>query len=102
MQRRRQTSLLARTDNVAPKYYCRDSDSRVMAQLSAFAARTDINHATFSYAWLPHNGVTAPIVGAPKSPHMDDAVAAIDMSLSAEDIAELEAPFESHSGIGHR
>ena len=95
------STLRAKTDDVAQKYYCRDSDARVLAQLGALAARRDGRHATLAYAWLLHRGVTAPIVGATKVRHVDDAVAALDVILSAGEIAELEAPYEPHPVIGH-
>jgi aryl-alcohol dehydrogenase-like predicted oxidoreductase len=45
--------------------------------------------------------VTAPIVGASKPHHLDDAVAALDIKLSAEDIAALEEPYVPHPVLGH-
>lgn len=99
--RKEDTTVRAKTDDIAQKYYSRDSDARVLAQLGMLAARKGIAHATLAYAWLLHKGVTAPVVGATKSRHVDDAVAAIDVNLSADEIAELEAPYEPHPVIGH-
>jgi len=95
------STLRAKTDDVAQKYYCRDSDARVLGQLGALAGRRNVSHATLAYAWLLHKGVTAPVVGATKAGHVDDAVAALDMMLSAGEIAELEASYEPHPVIGH-
>ena len=53
-------------------------------------------------AWLLHQpGVTAPIVGASKLPHLDDAVAALDLELSAEELAQLAEPYRPHAVRGH-
>ncbi|MGE5117291.1 MAG: aldo/keto reductase, partial [Betaproteobacteria bacterium] len=46
------------------------------------------------------SGVTAPIVGATKLQHLDDAVAALDLALSPEDVAALEAPYVPHAVAG--
>lgn len=51
-------------------------------------------------AWTLAKGVAAPIVGATKVPHFDAAVRAVDLSLSAEDVAYLEAPYKAHEIVG--
>ncbi|MBN3803265.1 aldo/keto reductase [Paraburkholderia sp. Ac-20336] len=94
-------TLRARTDDVAQKYYCRDSDARVLTRLGELAARRNLSHATLAYTWLLHKNVTAPVIGATQQAHVEDAVAAIDVNLSADEIAELEAPYEPHPVIGH-
>ena len=53
-------------------------------------------------AWLLHKpGVTAPIVGATKLEHLEDALAAADLSLSAGEIGRLEEPYVTHPVLGH-
>jgi aryl-alcohol dehydrogenase (NADP+) len=53
-------------------------------------------------AWLYGKpGVTAPIVGATKMTHLDAAIRALDVVLTAEEIATLEAPYRSHEVRGH-
>ena len=53
-------------------------------------------------AWLLHKpGVTAPIVGATKLSHLDDAVAAVDVTLSEDEIKLLEQPYQPHPILGH-
>ncbi|MGQ7932658.1 aldo/keto reductase [Paraburkholderia sp. D1E] len=91
----------AKTDDVVQKYYCRDSDKRVVDVLSGLAAQKGISNATLAYAWLLHKGVTAPVVGATKLFHLDQAVAALDVTLTNEEAASLEAPYEPHPVIGH-
>lgn len=95
------TTERAKTDNIAQGYYYRDSDFRVVAELSALAAEKGVSNATLAYAWLLHKGVTAPIVGASKLPQLDQAVAALDVALSAADLARLEAAYEPHPVLGH-
>lgn len=52
-------------------------------------------------AWLLHNpAVTAPIVGATKMSHLDDAVASVGLELSEDEIARLEAPYTPHAVSG--
>ena len=58
--------------------------------------------AEFALAWLlSRPGVSAPIIGATKMQHLEDAAAAVDLKLSAEDIALLEAPYVPHPVLGH-
>jgi len=65
------------------------------------AAARGVSNATLAYAWLLHKGVTAPIVGASKLHQLDQAAAAAELALSAEEIASLEAGYEPHPVIGH-
>ena len=91
----------AKTDDIAQNYYYRESDFSVVEALSALAAQKGVTNATLAYAWLMHKGVTAPIVGASKTYQLDQAAAAIDVQLSQDDIAKLEAPYEPHPILGH-
>jgi len=68
----------------------------------AAAKQRDIPPAQFALAWLlAKPGVTAPIVGATKAQHVDDAVAAVDVRLSAEEAAAVEGPYRPHRVLGH-
>jgi aryl-alcohol dehydrogenase (NADP+) len=91
----------AGTDNIAQNYYYRPSDFAVVAQLSQLAAQKGISNATLAYAWLLKKGVTAPIVGASKITQLDQAVAALEVSLSSVEMQMLEAAYEPHPVIGH-
>ena len=52
-------------------------------------------------AWVLHNPVvTAPIIGATKPHHIDDAVAALDVELTDDEVARLEAPYTPHPVVG--
>ena len=60
-----------------------------------------VSRAQIALAWLLSKPViTAPIVGATKLHHLDDAIAAIDVKLSAEEIAALEQPYVPHAVVG--
>ena len=91
----------AKTDDIAQKYYYRKSDFKVVETLSKLAAKKGVSNATLAYAWLMHKGITAPIVGASKTYQLDQAADAIDVRLTSEEIAKLEAPYEPHPILGH-
>lgn len=91
----------ARTDDIAQKYYYRDSDFKVVEGLTALAQGLGVSNATLAYAWLLHKGVTAPIVGASKPHQLDQAVAALDLALNEGEVRQLEAPYEPHPVLGH-
>ena len=66
------------------------------------AAARDVPAAQIALAWLLHKpGVTAPIVGATKLEHLDDAVAAEQLALDSAEIARLEEPYVPRSIAGH-
>ena len=92
----------AATDDIAQKYYYRDADFAIVDALSALAQQRGQSNATLAYAWLLQRpGVTAPIVGASKTWQLEQAVAALDVALSGEETARLEAPYEPHPVLGH-
>ena len=70
--------------------------------LGTVAARLGRPRAQVALAWvLQLSAVTSPIVGATKLAQLDDAVAALDLTLSADDIAALLAPYVPHAVVGH-
>jgi len=74
-----------------------EEDFDVVDAVRAVAAERGLPPAQVSLAWLLHKpAVTAPIVGATKLTHIEDAVAATEVSLSPEEIAQLEAPYRPH------
>jgi aryl-alcohol dehydrogenase-like predicted oxidoreductase len=91
----------AQTDDIALNYYYRDSDFQVVERLAQLAAAKGVSNATLAYAWLLHKGVTAPIIGASKTYQLDQAVAALELKLSAEDMQALEAAYQPHPILGH-
>ena len=91
----------ANSDAFADMMY-RDDDFDVVDQVKAVAAARGVSAAQVALAWLLSKpGVTAPIIGATKVMHVTDAVAAEDLALSAEEIAQIEAPYQPHGILGH-
>jgi 1-deoxyxylulose-5-phosphate synthase len=78
-----------------------EADRRVVDRVGELAARRGVPRAQVALAWLLHKpAVTAPIVGASKPHHLDDAVAALELRLSADEIAALEEPYVPHAVAG--
>jgi aryl-alcohol dehydrogenase (NADP+) len=91
----------ARSDDFARKLYT-DSDLEVADRVVETARRRGVAPARIALAWLlSRAGVTAPIVGASRMEHLDDAVAALDVSLSDEECRRLEEPYRPHPVLGH-
>jgi aryl-alcohol dehydrogenase (NADP+) len=93
----------AQTDTLAQNFYAQteDADNLVIDRVEKLAKQYDVAPAQIALAWLLHQpGLTAPIVGASKLSHLDDAVAALDVGLSGEELAYLEEPYQPHPVIG--
>ena len=92
----------ARTDAFGDSLYTPDVDFAVVDRVAEVAAARGVPAAQVALAWLLHKpGVTAPIVGATKLEHLDDAVAAEKLALDDAEIARLEEPYVPHSIAGH-
>jgi aryl-alcohol dehydrogenase-like predicted oxidoreductase len=79
-----------------------DADFDVVDRLVEVAGKRGLPPAQVALAWLLHKpGITAPIVGATKPGQLDDAIAAVDVELSADEIAQLEEPYRPHPTLGH-
>jgi aryl-alcohol dehydrogenase (NADP+) len=91
----------ARTDELAQRYYYGEADFAVVEALARVAAARGVSNAQVAYAWLLGKGVAAPVVGASRLQHLDDAVAATQLVLSADENAALEAPYRAHPVLGH-
>jgi aryl-alcohol dehydrogenase (NADP+) len=92
----------ARHDEFARKHYTDPSEYAVAEAVQAVAARHGRPPAQIALAWLLSKpAVTAPVIGASKPGQLEDAVAALEVALSPEDTAELEAPYRPHKVIGH-
>jgi aryl-alcohol dehydrogenase-like predicted oxidoreductase len=92
----------ARTDPFGESLYRPEVDFAVVDRAAEVAEARGVATAQVALAWLLHKpGVTAPIVGATKAQHLDDAVAAEQLTLDADEIARLEGPYLPHSVSGH-
>ena len=88
------------TDRFGTQLY-QDSDRAVVARVAEVAGERGVPMAQVALAWLLSNPVvTAPIVGATKLAHLDDAVAAVELELSDEELRRLEEPYEPHTIAG--
>ena len=98
-----ETTARTETDGFGRTLYGAPSDPKVAEQVAAIADARGVPRAQVALAWvLSKATVTAPIVGATKPHHLDDAVAAVTLSLTDEEIARLEAPYEPHDIAGIR
>jgi aryl-alcohol dehydrogenase-like predicted oxidoreductase len=80
-----------------------DADRKVVEAVAAVAKARGVPRAQVALAWvLQQPGITAPIVGATRIEHLDDAVAALSLRLSPEEIAALEASYVPHQVAGFR
>jgi aryl-alcohol dehydrogenase-like predicted oxidoreductase len=92
----------ARSDDIAHRYYWTEQDFAIVDAVGAVADRHGVSRAQVAYAWVSSRpGVTAPIVGVSKAGQLDEALASLDLTLSAEDIAELEARYAPRPILGH-
>jgi aryl-alcohol dehydrogenase-like predicted oxidoreductase len=95
-------TLRAKTDAYAQDLYFQESDFRVVERISEIAGKRGISNAQVALAWLLEQpGITAPIVGASKMHHLDDAVAALDVHLDESDLKALDEPYQPHKVLGH-
>jgi aryl-alcohol dehydrogenase-like predicted oxidoreductase len=80
-----------------------ESDRKVVERVGAIAAERGVPRAQVALAWvLQKSVVTAPIVGASKPQHLDDALAALTLDLTESELAQLEAPYVPHAVAGHQ
>jgi aryl-alcohol dehydrogenase (NADP+) len=92
----------AQTDNFAHDLYYADSDFTIADRVGELARRRNLKPMQIALAWvLSKPGVTAPIVGASKLPHLEELVAATDVRLTDDEIAFLEELYEPHRILGH-
>jgi len=78
-----------------------EADRGVVDGLADVARKRGVGMAALALAWmLGKPGITAPIVGASKEHHLQDAVAALDVKLTADEVAALEAPYAPHPVLG--
>ncbi|MGP3985890.1 aldo/keto reductase [Streptomyces sp. 3N207] len=94
-------TVRAGDDPLADEMY-EDADFDVVDAVRALAAERGVPPARIALAWLLGNPtVSAPVVGATKAAHLEDALAAIDIDLSAAERRRLESPYRPHRVLGH-
>jgi 1-deoxyxylulose-5-phosphate synthase len=92
----------AKTDDYGQKLYYQDSDFAVVDSVSKIAGQRGISNIQVALAWiLQQPGVTAPIIGASRMNHLDEAIAALDIKLDAGELKALAEPYRPHAVLGH-
>jgi len=100
-----ETSARSETDEFGKTLYAATAaaDRRVVERVAEVAARRGVPRAQIALSWvIQKEPVTAPIVGATKIHHLDDAVAALSITLTAEEVSSLEEPYVPHPVLGFR
>jgi len=97
-----ETTARSETDQFGSTLYA-EGDRTIVDAVTKVADQRGISRAQVATAWiLSKPGVAAPIIGATKPHHLDDAIAAVDIKLAPEEIDALETPYQPHSIAGHQ
>jgi len=92
----------AKTDDFAKNMYFREYDFEVLSVVERIARERSVTPSQIACAWiLQAPGVTAPIIGATRLSHLKEAIAAVDVKLTADEVAALEKPYRPHPILGH-
>jgi aryl-alcohol dehydrogenase (NADP+) len=96
------STVRARTDEFARDMYYQADDFAVADRLQEVAREHARKPTQIALAWiLSRPGMTAPIIGASKMEHLDDAIAALGVKLADDDVKKLEEPYRPHPVLGH-
>jgi len=90
-----------KTDKYFAERFFRPEDFDVVERAEEIAKEKGVTAAQIALAWLLHKGVNAPIIGATKVEHIDEAVGSVDIQLSDVEMAKLEEPYQIHRILGH-
>lgn len=95
-------SVRGRTDKVEKQKYdsAEDIDLPIVKRVKELADRHGVPMARIALAWQWAKGITAPIVGCSKPERVDDAVAALDVELTPDEVAYLDEPYRAHELVG--
>jgi len=92
----------ARTDEFAPRLYYREPDFKVVEAVQTVASQRGVSNMQVALAWVLHNPtITSPIIGASKAHHLDDAVGALALKLTEDEIRALQAPYQPKPVLDH-
>ncbi len=99
----RDTTARGQVEDIARRLYTHTGDDEIIRRVAELAGRYEVSQAQIALAWMLHKPfVTAPIVGATKMPHLDAAIAALEVKLTPEDMTYLEEPYVPRAIAGHR
>jgi aryl-alcohol dehydrogenase (NADP+) len=92
----------ARTDDFSPRLYYREADFKVVDAVSEIARARGLSNMQVALAWVLKNPtITAPIIGASKLGHLEEAVSALDVQLSDDEVKALEAEYQPKPVLDH-
>lgn len=95
-------SLRARTDAVAQGLYYREQDFAIAERVQQVARSRGVTGSQIALAWvLAKDYITAPIIGASRLEHLDQAIAALDLQLAPEEVSQLEQDYQMRPVLGH-
>ena len=89
-----------RSDKYFAERFFRPEDFDVVERAEEIAKEQGVTVSQIALAWLLHKGVCAPIIGATKVEHLEDAVSSLEVKLSPDDMKRLEEPYKPHRIIG--
>jgi len=90
-----------RTDKYFAERFFRPEDFDVLERVEEMAKEKGVTPSQIALAWLLHKGATAPIIGATKIEHVDEAVGSLQVHLSSDDMKRLEETYKPHPILGH-
>jgi aryl-alcohol dehydrogenase (NADP+) len=94
-------TVRGKTDASAQRLYHQESDYQVVDRVTDLARKRGVSNAQIALAWMLHKpGITAPIIGATKPHHLQEAVKALEIQLSEVEIEYLEEPYQPHQVLG--
>ena len=99
-RRKKATGVRYKTDRYLANRFFRPEDFDVAERNASVAKEKGVKPAQVALSWLLHKGVTAPIIGATRVEHIEDAVEALSVKLSKDDVRRLEEPYQCHRIIG--
>ena len=100
-----ESTLRSETDQIAKSKYdaTAETDRQVVERVAEIAEKHGVPRVHIALAWLlQKKPVTAPIIGATKITHLEDAVGALSVKLTQEEVAYLEEPYVPHRIVGHQ
>src|SRR3989440_12717949 len=89
-----------KTDKYFAERFFRPEDFDVVERATEISKEKGVTVSQIALAWLLHKGVCAPIIGATKVEHLEDAVSSLEVKLSSDDMKRLEEPYKPHRIIG--
>ena len=90
-----------RGDEILPNRFFKPEDFDVVERAQEVAKEKGVTTAQIAIAWLLYKGITAPIVGLSKMKYLEEAIGALDVKLSEDDVKRLEQPYKPHPIMGH-